>query len=183
MRTIVMTILVLAILAAGCQVVPGTGDKSTDAASAANYVPTSIAGYNATDATSIADALSKGGASVGVLTGNVATAALVAKLDNMIQCYKGVGAVSSEVFTEQNPTLGSIPKVGAIAVINETRLQRNFVSCALNIVTGPSAQDAATPKPCGNSGSFMVNNEKLDYVFGATTPELCTIFQQKMPAS
>jgi len=166
---------ILLLVAAGCRIVPGTGDSATDAASASNFVPASIPGYNTTDATSITDALTKTGVGASVLTGNLALAGAIAKLDGMIQCYQSVGAVAARVFTEQNIATSSVPKVGAVAVVNTTRLGRNLLQCVLN--TGVAAQAADEIQPCGGSGEFTVNNEQLSYVFAATTPELCTAFQ------
>lgn len=161
---------------AGCRIVPGTGDSSSDASAAQNFVPPTIPGYNSTDATSVSDALSKIGAAGSLLTGNVALAGAIAKLDGMIACYRTVGAIAARVYTEQNITTTSgIPKLGALAVVNTTRIQHNLLQCVLN--TGVSAQAADEIQPCGGSGSKVVNNETLEYVFAATTPELCSIFQ------
>jgi hypothetical protein len=173
----IFVIILLLALTAGCRLVPGTGDSSTDAASASNFVPASIPGYNVTEASSITDALTKTGVGASVLTGNLALAGTIAKLDGMIQCYQSVGAVAAKVYTEQtlSPTQTTIPKIGAIAVVNTTRLGRNLLQCVLN--TGVSAQAANEIQPCGGSGSFTVNNENLEYVFAATTPELCSTFQ------
>jgi hypothetical protein len=173
-RILVLSILLL--IVAGCRLVPGTGDSSTDAASASNFVPASIPGYNATDASNIADALTKAGVPVSVVTGNLPLAGAIAKLDGMIQCYQSVGAVAAKVFTDQNITNSPIPKIGVVAVVNTTRLGRNFLQCAINIGDA-SVQSANEIQPCGSSGSFVVNNENLEYVFAATTPELCTVFQ------
>lgn len=168
--------LVLAMVAAGCKLVPSTGDTASDAAAAQNFLPASIAGYNVTEATSVIDAISKTGAAGALITGNAALTLAISRIDSMIQCYNGVGAVSARVYTEQNITATGIPKIGALAVINSTRLGRNFVQCAIN-TGGVNAQSAGTVEPCGGSGSFVVNNENLEYVYGATTPELCSIFQ------
>ena len=69
-----LALLIVLFLAAACGLVPSTGDKSTDAAAAQNFVPASIPGYNVTDAASITDALSKTGIGASVLTGNLAIA-------------------------------------------------------------------------------------------------------------
>jgi hypothetical protein len=168
---------ILAALLAGCRLVPGTGDSINDAASADRFVPQSVAGYTVTDATSISDALTKAGIAGSTLSGNVPLAGVIAKLDGMIQCYKSVGAVSARVYTEQNPNLLGIPKIGALAVVNTTRLGRNFLQCALN--TGVSAQAVDQIQPCGGSGQKIVNNETLEYVYASTAPELCAFFQSQ----
>ncbi len=179
MRKWIILMLALAAIVTGCQVVPTTGDTASDAAAAQRFVPQSLPGYVVTDATSVADALTKVGASGALVSGNAPLAAAVAKIDDMIRCYQGVGAVAARVYTEANiisVVSGQVPKIGAIAVVNTTRLQRNLLQCVLN--TGPSAQ-AAGVQPCGSSGSFTVNGENLEYVFAATDPQLCTVFQSQ----
>ncbi|MEO8607553.1 MAG: hypothetical protein ABI690_06715 [Chloroflexota bacterium] len=173
-----LALLLVILIAAACQLVPGTGDKSTDAAAAQNFVPASIAGYNVTEATSITDALSKTGIGASVLTGNLALAGAIAKLDGLISCYQNVGAVSAKIYTEQTMPSTGIPKIGALAVINKTRLGRDFLQCAASF-GGASAQSAGDVQPCGGSGSFKVNNEDLEYLYAATVPELCTTFQSQ----
>ena len=161
----------------GCSVVPSTGDKSTDAAAAQQFVPQSIPGYDATDAASVTDALSKVGAAGSLLTGNIVSAGAIAKLDNMIACYQSVGAVAARVYIDKNIAVNpSAPKVGALAVVNTTRIQRNFLSCVVN-TGGASAQAVNEIQPCGGSGDKVVNGETLSYVYAATTPELCATFQ------
>ncbi len=176
----VWILMVLLMVAAGCKLVPTTGDSASDAAAAQNFVPANIPGYTSTTASSVTDALAKLGVSGSVVTGNLPLAGAIAKLNDLISCYQGVGAVEARVYTEQNlPTVG-IPKIGVLAVINTTRLQRDFLQCAANI-GGASAQAADQIQPCGSSGSFQVNNENLEYLFAATSPELCTIFQSYFP--
>lgn len=162
----------------GCSIVPGTGDKNTDAAAAQSFVPPTIPGYDATDAGNVTDALTKVGAAGSLLTGNLVSAGAIAKLNNMIACYQSVGAVAARVYVDKNIAANpNAPKVGVLAVINTTRIQRNLMSCVLN--TGGASAQAATNEiqPCGGSGDKIVNNETLNYVYAATTPELCQIFQ------
>lgn len=167
----------LLVLVAACQVVPSTGDTASDAAAAQNFLPT-VSGYNMVEANSISDALTKVGAGASVLTGNLPLAGAIAKLDDMIRCYQGVGAVAARIYTEPNINPTTIPRIGAVAIINTTRIQRNLLACVLN--TGAQAQRADEIQPCGGSGSFTVNNETLEYVFAATTPELCQAFQSQL---
>ena len=176
-RIVVMAILLAAV--AGCQVVGTTGDTANDPEAAQRFVPTNIAGYNSADATSVTDALTKAGAAGSLLSGNLPMAGAIAKLDTMIACYRNVGAVAARVYTDvniaSNPTA---PKVGVLAVVNTTRLQNNLMACVLN--TNPfSAQTAGAIEPCGGSGDKVVNGETLNYVYAATTPELCATFQSQ----
>ncbi len=173
---VLITITLLAMIA-GCQVVPATGDTATDAASAENFIIQSVPGYAVTDAASVTDALAKAGVTGSLITGNLPAAGSLGKLNDIVQCYKGVGAVAARVYTETNiiNTINGTPKIGVLAVINTTRLQRNLLQCVLN--TGASAQAAGGIEPCGGSGGFKVNNEDLQYLYAATVPELCQTFQ------
>lgn len=176
--------LIVALLVAACQVVPTTGDTASDAAAAQNYLP-NLAGFTATEANSITDALTKVGAGASAITGNLPMAGMIAKLDDTLRCYQQVGAVAARVYTEQNVagalTQGTMPRIGVVAVVNTTRIQRNLFSCVLN--TGIGAQSAqAAIQPCGGSGSFTVNNETLQYVYAASAPEVCAAFQSGFPA-
>lgn len=184
MRNIVL-LVILGLLLAACQVVPTSGDTASDTAAAQNYLPT-LPGYMATEANSITDALTKVGAGASVLTGNLPMAGLIAKLDDTLRCYQQVGAVAARVYTEQDvvgaASRGAVPKLGVLAVVNTTRVQRNLFSCVLNTGVGAQAQaQAETIQPCGGSGSFTVNNESLQYVYAATAPDLCATFQASFP--
>ncbi|MCB9455193.1 MAG: hypothetical protein H6671_04310 [Anaerolineaceae bacterium] len=178
MRKIGLIALLLGVLLlAACQVVPATGDTASDPEAVQQFLVT-IPGYTATEATNVTEALTQAGVGASLIGGNLPLAGMIAKLDNMIQCYRDVGALSARVYTETTPA-SAIPKVGAIAVINETRLGRNLVACALNTASGGAIQaQSADPQPCGGSGSIEVNGEKISYVYGATAPELCVAFQQ-----
>jgi hypothetical protein len=173
-----LILVAAAVVALGaCSIVPGTGDKSTDAAAAQSFVPQNIPGYDSTDATDVTDALTKVGAAGSLITGNIVSAGAIAKLNNMIACYKNVGAVAARVYVDKNIAANpNAPKVGVLAVINTTRIQNNLMSCVLN-TGGASAQAANEIQPCGGSGEKVVNNEKLNYIYAATTPELCATFQ------
>ncbi len=187
LRRILLLIAVLAVAACSQIGVPGvavptTGDTSNDVSAAQQFVP-DLPGYISTDAHSITDAVStiSGGASI--LTGNPVTAAMIAQIDGMIDCYQGVGAVSAKIYAEANLAniaAGQIPAVGALAVINQDRLVNNFLPCALGSNRGFSAQ-AATAQPCGSSGSFIVNGETLWYLYAATQQDLCTAIAQRLP--
>lgn len=162
-------------------IVPTTGDTASDASAAQRFVP-DFPGYTTVDAVSITDALTKIGTGASVLTANPASAALVAQIDGMIQCYRQVGAVAAKVYVNTNITQvtneGRVPAMGALAVVNQDRVIDNFLPCALGSGRGLGAQtENLTLQPCSNSGTFTVNNETLLYVYAATQPELCNLMQ------
>lgn len=186
MRSMSLLGLMIVLLLAACDtlpavdVVPTTGDTASDAASAQALLPNLTGqGYTSTEASSIADALASVGGGGSALAGNVAVAAAIAKIDEMITCYENVGAVAARVYTRTNVvelTQGQIPQVGAMAVINRDRLARNLLPCALNTNQGGFRAQSAGVEPCGGSGSVERDGETLDYVYAATDPALCTLF-------
>lgn len=167
--------LMVLLMLVGCGLVQ-TGDKASDATAAERFLP-NIEGYNSAEATDILDAVTKSGASASLVTGNIPLAGTIAKLNDLVQCYKGVGAVAARIYTEKSVKDITSPKIGVLAVINTTRIQRNLLSCALSFGSKAQADGTDSIQPCGGSGSIVVNNETIQYVFGATAPELCTVFQ------
>lgn len=162
-------------------IVPTSDDTSSDASAVQQFVPT-IPGYTATDASSIAQAVSAVGGSASLLTGNPLTAALIAQIDGMIQCYERVGAVTARIYTEQDISQvlqGEIPTVGALALVNQNRVVNNFLPCAVGAIGENFSAQAVNP--CSGSGQFVANNETILYIYAATQPELCSAFDAALP--
>lgn len=165
----------------GCSFTLGTGptgDTANQTTSAQSFLP-DIAGYSRTDASSITSAITSLGGGASLISGNPALAAGIAKIDDMIQCYQQVGAVAANIYTENNIgqlLQGQVPSVGALAVVNQDRLSRNFLNCALSGSDAFSAQQV-TIEPCFGSGTFQKNGETITYIYAATAPGLCQSFQ------
>lgn len=169
----------------GGAVVPTTGNTSSDAAAAQQYVP-DLPGYLTTNAASLTSAIStiSGGASL--ITGNPITAAMIAQIDGMVTCYQNVGAVAAKIYAQADIaslTQGQIPTIGALAVINQDRLVNNFLPCALGSGQGFSAQQAEQPQPCASSGTFTANGNTYWYLYAATQQQLCDVIAQHLPSS
>jgi hypothetical protein len=161
-----------------------TGNTASDPSSAAQFVP-DLPGYLSTNASNISSAISTitGGASA--LSGNLVGTALIAQIDGMIACYQNVGAVAAKVYAQADIATiaqGQVPTVGALAVVNQDRLVNNFLPCALGS-GGANTLGAQAAQPCSGSGSFVVNNETLWYLYAATNQDLCTAIVQHLPAS
>jgi len=163
--------------------IPTTGDTAADASSAQRFLPNlSNYGYTSIEASSISSAIASVGGSASLLTGDPVAAALIGQIDGMIQCYQSVGAVAARIYTESDLSgalQGDIPKVGALAVINQDRLANNFLQCA--VLPGMRSQSAGV-EPCLGSGTFSRDGETLHYVYAASNPELCSLFVAAMPA-
>lgn len=155
-----------------------TGDTANQSTSAQAFLP-DISGYSRSDADSIGDAITSVGGGASLITGNPALAAAIVKIDDMIQCYQNTGAVAANVYTQidlASVLQGEIPRIGVLAVINEDRISRNFLNCALSGSSGFSAQ-SATIEPCFGSGSLQREGETIHYLYAATAPGLCSSFQ------
>lgn len=162
--------------------VPTSSDSSTDPSAVQQFLP-NIPGYIVSDANSIIDALTAAGAGASLISGNPVAAALIAQIDGMIACYQRVGAVGARIYTQADIGQileGQVPVVGALAMVNQNRVVDNFLPCALGGLSENFSAQAAVD-PCSGSGSFVVNNETILYLYAATQPELCTLFDQYVP--
>jgi hypothetical protein len=158
---------------------PGpTGDTSNQPSSAQTFLP-DVTGYIRSNADSLTDAIATVGGGASLISGNPALAAGIAKIDDMIQCYQNVGAVAANIYTQADLgqiLQGELPSAGVLAVINEDRISRNFLNCALGGSQNFSSQ-GVTIEPCFGSGTLTANNETIHYIYAATTPGLCNSFQ------
>lgn len=176
----IFPLMLMGLLLAACTLgaTGPTGDSASDPQAAQNLLP-NLAGYTRTNADSITDAVTSVGGSASLITGNALVAAAIARIDSMIQCYQDVGAVAAQVYTQGDITSvvsGEVPKVGAVAVVNQDRLSRNFLNCTIGSAESLSAQGAEI-QPCGGSGSKQVGGETIHYVYAGTAPEFCQAVQ------
>jgi hypothetical protein len=159
-----------------------TGDTSSDPSAAQQLLP-NLAGYNRTNAESLTSAVSSISGGAALISGNPLLAALIARIDTMMQCYQNVGAVAASVYTQVDigqVLAGQIPKLGAVAVINQDRLSRNFLNCIVG--GGGASAQAVSIEPCVGSGSKVVNNETITYIYGGTDPSFCVSVEQHFSA-
>lgn len=187
-----MCLLALALLVGACSVVGGPGANtntsptqnfSGDAGAAANYLP-NLTGYTRHDVANVQDALTAAGGGAALLSGNVAASILITQIDRVIDCYRSRGAVAANIYTENNVAQvleGQVPKVGALAIINQNRVINDFFSCVTNQQSDEFSAQAV--QPCAGSGQFTAGGETLLYLYAATDPQLCQLFQSAMPAS
>jgi hypothetical protein len=167
-------------ITAGCTLgsTAPTGDKSSDPSAAQQFLP-ALSGYSRTNAESLTSAVSSISGGAALISGNPLLAALIARIDTMMQCYQNVGAVAASVYTQVDigqVLAGQIPRLGAVAVINQDRLSRNFLNCVIG--GGVASAQSASIEPCGGSGSKVINNETITYIYAGTDPSFCVSVQQ-----
>jgi hypothetical protein len=175
---------VVLLVIAGCTLgsTAPTGDTSNDPSAAQQFLP-NLAGYNRTNAESLTSAVTSISGGAALISGNPLLAALITRIDTMMQCYQNVGAVAASVYTQADLgqiLAGQVPRLGAVAVINQDRLSRNFLNCVIG--GGGAAAQAVSIEPCAGSGSIVVNNETITYIYGGTDPSFCTSVQQHFDA-
>ncbi|GAB1420606.1 hypothetical protein MASR2M15_07140 [Anaerolineales bacterium] len=151
-----------------------TGQTTADAAAAQNLLP-QIVGYNRQNADSLTDALTTVGAGAALATGNAPVAAMVGAIDGFFKCMQSTGSVAVMTYVEQNVNILA-PKAGVIAVVNQDRVADNLLPCVSGQSRGFSAQ-AVQVEPCTGSGSFQYLGDTVTYVYAATDPALCSVFQ------
>lgn len=170
-------VLVLALMAAACG--GSTDDRRSDPEAAQSFLPV-VSGYTRHDVDSIADALSAAGVAGSALTGNLLGSAAIVKLSDVIQCYQDVGAVTAQIYVPQALDITTLesnpPAIGVVAVINETRLGRNLISCVTGSQERGNEARAAAIEPCVSGGRFTINNENISYLYAASSPQLCATF-------
>lgn len=170
-KTILSVVLALiALFAVACE---PTNDTAQDAESAQSLMP-SIAGYTSQSADNVQEAIATALGAGSVASGNLPAAALIERVDSMIDCYQNVGAVDARIFFQQEGSL--IPHVGAVAVVNETRLIDNFLNC-MTSTRGLSAQTADAFEVCNGSGRITVAGDSIAYLYVATSPNFCSTVQ------
>ncbi len=167
-RTLLLLSLPLLLSLSACS---PTGDTDTDIEAAQSVMP-AFGGYTSFATESVQDAITAALSGGSLATGNIPAAALVAKIDGMIDCYRGVGAVDARVFVQNGSSEVFIPIVGAVAVVNETRVIDNFVNCVASPLS--SAQSAGTPEPCTGSGRFAYQGDNFVYIYAGSDTSFCS---------
>ena len=165
--------LLLILLAACGTLAPGGSDRADQATSAQRFLP-DAEGYTRSDTSSLTDALTTLGSGASLLSGNPALLAAITTIDAMIECYQQVGAVAASIYSRIS---GEGVSLGAVAVVNQERLGRNFLTCALGGGEAEYSAQAAAVQPCSNSGTLPVGGETIHYLYAATDPLLCLRFQ------
>jgi hypothetical protein len=172
-KLLLIVLLPAVFLVAGCELSSTPTGQAGDMGSAQALMP-SINGFNSYSADNIQSAISLATGGASAATGNLLGTLAVARIDAMINCYKGVGAVDARVYVSND--LLSSQTVGALAVVNQSRLQQNLLACATNPGGAMGAQTAGQPQPCLGSGTIRYNGEEIAYIYGATDQSLCQRF-------
>jgi len=152
-----------------------TGNTAQDANSAQRLLP-NLAAYTATDVDTAVDGAFTAIAGAALASGQIPVSAAVAKADQLIECFQDRGAIAAKFYTE-NAQSSVIPKVGAVLVINQTRINQEILNCALG-GQNRSFSAQAVVEPCASSGAFNYQGDDISYLYVGSDPEVCALYEQ-----
>ena len=168
-RFLVFMTIMLTIVA--CE---ATGNTAQDVNSAQSLLP-NLAAYTATDVDTAVDGAFTAVGGAALAGGQIEITAAVAKVEQIIQCFQDRGALAAKFYTEKTQS-DLIPKVGAVLVLNQTRINQEFLGCALG---GQNETfNAQAVEPCASNGSFTYQGDSISYVYVGSDPAVCALFLQ-----
>jgi len=167
---VLMTVMVTIV---ACQ---ATGNTAQDVNSAQRLLP-NLAAYTATDVDTAIDGAFTAVGGAALAGGQIEITAAVAKAEQLIQCFQDRGALAAKFYTE-NAQSSVVPKVGAVLVINQTRVNQELLNCLLGGQNQGFSAQSAVVEPCANSGSFTYQGDSISYVYVGSQPEVCALFDQ-----
>jgi len=166
----IVLLIIMMLTVAACD---ATGNTAGDARSAQQLLP-NLAGYEATDVDTAIDGAFTAAGGAALAGGQVEITAAVAKAEQVLQCFQDRGAVAAKFYRQQNQT-GIVPRVGAVLVINQTRVNQELLNCLLGGQEGFGAQSAVV-EPCADADTFNYQGDTISYVYVGSHPEVCNLY-------
>ena len=97
--------------------------------------------------------------------GQVGITAAVAKVEQVLQCFQDRGALAARFYSETQ-TDGQLPKIGAVLVINQSRINQEMINCALGGQEDSHASAQAIDiEPCASAGTLEYQGDRISYVY------------------
>ncbi len=149
-----------------------TGNTAGDSASAQRLLP-NLANYTASDVDTAIDGAFTAAGGASVAGGQLQVTAALAKAEQVLQCFQDRGAVAAKTYVETSPS-DIIPKAGAVLVINQTRVNQEFINCALG--GQEETFSAQAVEPCADAGTFTYEGDNISYVYVGSDPALCALY-------
>jgi hypothetical protein len=167
--TVCITLIFVAILACGpanSQVTP-----TPETPPVVQLMP-NLQGYEVVEAETIQSHISNLAEGGALLVGHPELAVLVDKVDDVIACYREVGAVNARIYTDQEFALSS----GVIAIADRNRLADPTI--LFRCIGGQVVPFSSEPElnPCSHSYTLERDNNEFYIIFAGTTQEICDAF-------
>ena len=171
-RIVVIICLLLPWLAA-CS---DTGNTAHDALSAQRLLP-NLAAYTASEVDTTMDGAFAAMGGAALVGGQVGITAAIAKVEQVLQCFQDRGAIAAR-FYSQKDTGGALPKVGAVLVINTSRINQEMINCALGGQEQAVTAQAIDLDVCASAGALTYKNDSISYVYVGSHSEVCALYEQ-----
>ena len=171
LRIIAVLFLLLPLLSA-CG---DTGNEADDAKSAQRLLP-NIANYTASDIDATVDGAFAAVGGAALMGGQFGLTAVIAKAEQILQCFQDRGALAARWYQESDSTL-TAPKVGAALVINQSRVNQELINCALGGQEEGASAQSFSIEPCASAGTLTYEGDTISYVYAGSHPDVCDVFQ------
>lgn len=152
-----------------------TGNTSTDALSAQRLLP-NLADYAATDVDTTIDGAFAAVGGAALVGGQIGITAFVAKAEQILQCFQDRGAIAAKFYSQRDPN-NTIPQVGAVLVINQSRINQEMINCALGGQEESLAAQSLNIEPCASAGSMTYEGDRISYIYAGSHPEVCALYK------
>ena len=170
-RLAALVILLLPVLSA-CS---DTGNVANDAKSAQRLLP-NLANFSATNVDTTIDSAFAAVGGAALMGGQLGITAAIAKAEQILQCFQDRGAIAAKFYQESDSTL-TAPKVGASIVINQSRINQELINCALGGQEDTASAQTFSIEPCASAGTLTYEDDTISYIYVASHPDVCAIFQ------
>lgn len=174
MTRIILTCLVLIMLILGTAC-SDTGNTANDALSAQRLLP-NLAAYTATDVDTTMDGAFAALGGAALVGGQVGLTAAVAKVEQVLQCFQDRGALAAKFYSETQSD-GQLPKLGAVLVINQSRINQEMINCALGGQEDSMSSQAINIEPCASAGTLEYQGDRISYVYVGSHSDVCALYQ------
>ena len=171
MRAIALLCLLLPLLTA-CG---DTGNAADDAKSAQRLLP-NLANFSASDIDATVDGAFAAVGGAALMGGQFGLTAVVAKAEQILQCFQDRGALAARWYQQSDSTL-TAPKVGATLVINQSRVNQELINCALGGQEDQASAQAFAIEPCASAGTLTYDGDTVSYLYAGSHSDVCAVFQ------
>ena len=152
-----------------------TGNVAGDALSAQRLLP-NLAEYSATDVDTTIDGAFAAVGGAALVGGQIGVTAFVAKAEQILQCFQDRGALAARFYSQDQPQ-GSLPQVGAVMVINQSRITQELINCALGGQESAVAAQSLNIEPCASAGTITYQSDTISYVYAGSHPDVCALYE------
>ncbi len=166
---LLMTIL---LLGTACS---DTGNTATDALSAQRLMP-NLVRYAATDVDTTLDGAFAAVGGAALVGGQIGITAFVAKAEQILQCFQDRGAIAAKFYSQTDPE-NTIPQVGAVLVINQSRINQEMINCALGGQEEAISAQNLNIEPCASAGTISYEGDTISFVYAGSHPDVCALYQ------